>query len=83
MKVLPGQPKRTLEQSDALRNACVKGIADNLPIKVIAANLGIAETYAYTILRRLGYEKVIVSVDERWIIHQLRAKKGRFVEGKA
>jgi len=83
MKVLPGQPKRTLEQSDALRNACVQGIAAGLEIKAIAAKLGICQTYARTILARMGYEKTILSVDERWMIHQIRAKKGKFVEGKA
>ena len=77
MKVLPGQHKRTEAETDALKNACVRGIADSREVKDIAAQLGVAETYVYTILRRMGYEKVILSVDERWVIAQLRAKKVR------
>lgn len=82
MKVQKGQHKRTPEEAAELQNACVRAIADNLEVKAIAADLQIRQTYVYTILRRMGYEKVIVSPDERWAVHQMRAGKGKFVEGK-
>ena len=66
-------------EADALRNACVAGIADSLEVKAIADKTGICQTYVRTLLKRMGYAKVILSVDERWIIAQIRAKKGRFV----
>lgn len=74
----PTHPKRTLEEADALRQGCVAGIAEGLEIKAIASKLCICQTYARTILARMGYEKTILSVDERWAIRQIRAGKGHY-----
>jgi hypothetical protein len=78
----PNQKPRTPEEAQALKNRVVAAICAGHTVRAIAIDNATTETYIYTSQRRIGFEKMLLSVDERWVIDQLRQKKGKFVELK-
>jgi hypothetical protein len=71
--------QRTPEESAKFREAIFKGIAAGKEVKEIAPLAGCEEAYVYVILRRAGYQKMILSPEEHFILKQLRTGKGKFV----
>jgi hypothetical protein len=80
MNTPPVTKTRTPDEAQALKNRVVAAICAGHTVRGIAIDNATTDTYIYTILRRLGFEKMLLSVDERWVINQLRQKKGKFVE---
>ncbi len=69
--------QRTPEEFAKFRAAIFSGIAAGKEVKAIALETGAEETYIYSVLRRSGYEKMLLSPTERYAIDQMR--KGKLV----
>ena len=78
----PRTAKRSPAESEALKNCIMLRVELGYPVKRIASELAVTEGYVYTILRRMGYEMALLSVEERWIMRQLRTGNGKFTETK-
>ncbi len=70
--------QRTPEELAQFRAAIFAGITAGKEVKAIATELDTEESYVYSVLRNAGYEKMLLSTDERFIIHQSRTRRGLF-----
>ncbi len=72
--------QRTPEEAAKFRTAIFAGITAGKEVKDIAVELDAPESHIYTLLRRGGYEKMILSPEERFVMTQYRKNPKAFTK---